>query len=189
MSRAPLAPPEISVGFPPIARRDARVLVLGSLPGRMSLEYRQYYAQPRNAFWRIVEALFGIPFDAPYAKRTHELARRGVALWDTCAAAHRPGSLDSEIRLDTVQPNDFAGFYATHRRIARVCFNGAKSAELYRRLVLPSLPAPWRDLPHVALPSTSPANAGTDFARKLAAWRSVAEAVQASDSTARRPGR
>ena len=173
--------PEISVGFPPIARRDARVLVLGSLPGRMSLEHRRYYAQPRNAFWRIVEALFEIPFDAPYARRTRALAARGVALWDTCAAAHRPGSLDSEIRLDTVQANDFAGFYAAHRRIARVCFNGAKSAELYRRLVLPGLPAPWRELPHTVLPSTSPANAGTDFARKLEAWRIVAETAKSRE--------
>ena len=55
-----------SVAFPPIARPDALVLVLGSLPGAMSLAEQRYYAQPYNAFWRIMEALVGAGPDLAY---------------------------------------------------------------------------------------------------------------------------
>jgi hypoxanthine-DNA glycosylase len=168
--------PAKSVGFPPIARPDARVLVLGSLPGRMSLEMQQYYAQPRNAFWRIVEALWGIPCDTPYAERTRRLALERVALWDVCASAVREGSLDTAIVRDTVEPNDFASFLARHRRIETVCFNGAKSAELWRRLVAPSLPSRARALTTHALPSTSPAHQVLTFSAKLERWRVVYDA-------------
>lgn len=166
------APPK-SVGFPPIARPDARVLVLGSLPGRMSLDMQQYYAQPRNAFWRIVEALWDIPRDAPYAARTRRLARERVALWDVCAAAVRVGSLDAAIVPASVEANDFAAFLARHPHVRAVYFNGAKSAELWRRLVAPTLHESLRALPTHALPSTSPAHQTLTFAAKLERWRIV----------------
>ena len=46
-------------GFPPVVDDDARVLILGSFPSALSLVTRQYYANPRNAFWPIVGELFG----------------------------------------------------------------------------------------------------------------------------------
>ena len=165
-----------SAGFPPIAGPDARVLVLGSLPGRTSLEMRQYYAQPRNAFWRIVEALWGIAHDLPYPERTRRLALARVALWDVCASAVRSGSLDSAIVARTVEPNDFAAFFAEHAGIRAVFFNGAKSAELWRRLVVPGLPQPLRALSTQVLPSTSPAHQTLTFAAKLERWHVAYEA-------------
>lgn len=167
-----------SVGFPPIACADARVLVLGSLPGRMSLERQQYYAQPRNAFWRIVEALWGIPLALPYEERTRRLALERVALWDVCAAAVRAGSLDTAIVHHTVEPNDFASFLTRHPRIRGVYFNGTKSAELWLRLVAPCLPADLRTLPTQVLPSTSPAHQVLTFAAKLERWRVVHTAAR-----------
>ena len=160
-------------GFPPIARPDARVLVVGSLPGPESLRQRQYYAQSRNAFWRIVAALFDTgPLDA-YPARVAAIERHGLALWDVCAAAERSGALDSSIRRASVEVNDFRGFFRRHNAIERVCFNGRTAATLYRRLVLPSLVAPARDLPVVVLPSTSPAHASMSYEHKLAAWAAV----------------
>ena len=104
----------ISKGFPPVSRADARVLILGSLPGQVSLARVQYYAQPRNAFWPIMGRLFGAAPELPYEERLERLMARGVALWDVCAEGRRPGSLDQKIDRASVAPNDFAGFLAAH---------------------------------------------------------------------------
>jgi double-stranded uracil-DNA glycosylase len=168
-----------SKGFPPIAAPDARVLVLGSLPGQVSLARQEYYAQPQNAFWKIMGALFGAGPDLPYVQRAERLMASGVALWDVCGAARRPGSLDSAIELASVIPNDFASFFEDHARVRAVFTNGATATRLYARLVVPRLPAPCSRLPVHALPSTSPAHASMRFEQKLERWRAVAERVGA----------
>jgi len=158
-----------SFGFPPIARDDARVLVLGSLPGRASLQARQYYAHPRNAFWPIMCALTGA--GGSYATRCSTLEEYGVALWDVLAQSERPGSLDADIRTGTAVANDFEHFFARHRQLQLVCFNGARSQQLFRRFVAPGLSGV--DLRYALLPSTSPAHAAMSCAEKLAAWRGI----------------
>jgi len=168
-----------SRGFPPVARADARVLVLGSLPGQESLRRRQYYAQPRNAFWTIMGELFGAGPSLPYARRVARLRASGVALWDVCERAFRRGSLDTSILPASVVVNDFTAFFRTHPRIRLVCLNGGKAEELYRRRVLPRLTAEAAALPRLRLPSTSPAHAAQPLAAKLAAWRAVARAAAA----------
>jgi len=160
-----------STGFPPIARSDARILVLGSLPGERSIREQQYYAHPQNAFWRIMAELFGI--EGNYAARTSQLSEHGIALWDVLHSSVRPGSMDADIRVDSALPNDFAGFFAAHTRIELIAFNGRKAESLFRRCV--ELPVDIPDVARVCLPSTSPAYAAMPFSGKLAAWR---EALQ-----------
>lgn len=157
-------------GFPPVAAPDARVLVLGSLPGVRSLQLQQYYGLPRNAFWQIVAAATGVAADADYATRLAALQRKGIALWDVVASARRRGSLDAAIDRGSLAVNDFASFFAAQPRIERICCNGATAAALYRRLVLPTLPAAVAALPLLTLPSTSPAHAAIDVATKQARW-------------------
>ena len=147
------------------------MLVLGSLPGQASLAAGQYYAQPRNAFWTIMGALFGAGPELSYAERTGRLRTSGIALWDVCAAAVRPGSLDAAIEPASIVVNDFAAFLRRHPGIRAVCLNGGAAYELYRRKVLPGLPQPLRLLPLHRLPSTSPAHAALRPAQKLERWR------------------
>ena len=159
-------------GFPPIADRCARVLVLGSMPSEASLAAGQYYAFRHNQFWRIVGAVCGFEHDAPYARRKAAVKRCRIALWDVLESCVRPGSLDSAIREESIQVNDFASFLAAHPGIRRVCFNGRKAEHAWRRRVLPDLPAA-RKLEYRLLPSTSPAHAGMGYLAKLEAWRSA----------------
>ncbi|MEX1023766.1 MAG: DNA-deoxyinosine glycosylase [Planctomycetota bacterium] len=159
--------------FDPIADESATRLVLGSMPGRISLAQSEYYAHPRNAFWPIVEALLGLPAGLAYRERCRALRLRGVALWDVLQLCTRAGSLDSDIVADSIVPNDFRSFLERHTRIEAVFFNGAKAAEIYRRHVVPTLPAPLAALPTRRLPSTSPAHAALDFEAKLELWRRV----------------
>jgi hypoxanthine-DNA glycosylase len=160
----------VSVGFPPIAAANARVLVLGSLPGRVSLEKHQYYAQPHNAFWKIMGRLFGAAPELPYERRLEVLRAHRVAVWDVLAAGERSGSLDSAIVTSSIVVNDFGAFFGAHCEIRLVCFNGNKAAELYRRRVLPELSPAVAALETQLLPSTSPAHASRTFAEKLARW-------------------
>ena len=166
-----------SVGFPPIAGPGASILILGSLPGQKSLEMRQYYAQPQNGFWRIMGALFGAGPSLPYADRLARLIECRIAVWDVLAAGERLGSLDSAIVSATAVSNDFAAFFERQPEIEQVCFNGTKAADLYRRLVLPTLPARAAGLETRLLPSTSPAHAARSFAVKLALWSEALAAV------------
>lgn len=160
-------------GFPPIADAHARILILGSLPGQVSLQRQQYYAQPQNAFWKIMGRLFGAGPELPYAERAHRLVQNGIALWDVCAAAQRPGSLDAAIVHSSVVPNDLASFIETHSGVGLICFNGGKAADLYRRFALPGLPASVRAIRYETLPSTSPAHAAMPFEKKLTRWAAV----------------
>jgi len=159
--------------FPPVSRPDAHTLILGSLPGRKSLEAKQYYAHPRNAFWKLMARIFDFDPALSYAERTRLLEWHGIALWDVFAAAERPGSLDSDIVHATAEANDFRDFFRAHPGIDRVFFNGRKAEEIFRKRVLPRIAADFPRLEYHGLPSTSPAHAGMSFADKLARWRVV----------------
>ena len=160
--------------FPPLVGTRPHTLVLGSLPGQKSLQMQQYYAHPQNAFWKLIEQLFGASSPLPYTRRVKILTDHGIALWDVLAAAERPGSLDSSIVHATARANDFAAFLRSHPQIRRVFFNGRKAEEMYRRFVLPGLGSEFEELRYACLPSTSPAHAGMTFSKKLAAWKIIA---------------
>jgi len=157
--------------FPPLADARAERLILGSMPGKASLMANQYYAHPRNAFWPIIEQLFGISRTLPYAQRCRELLRQRVAVWDVLKTCTRTSSLDSDIEATSIVANDFVTFFAEHPGIHAIYFNGAMAEQTFDRHVLPTLPDPAAVIGRVRLPSTSPANASYSFARKLAHWR------------------
>ena len=161
--------PATSVGFPPLARTDAKVLILGSLPSRASLAACEYYAHPQNAFWKIMHIIFGA--EGSYRSRSERLIDCGIALWDVLANSVRPGSMDADIRIETAVPNDFERFVLTYNQIELVCFNGKKAEQLFRRMhTFDELQSKLR---LVSLPSTSPAHATLSFDKKLAAWRNI----------------
>ena len=149
------------------------MLVLGTLPAPESLRQQQYYAQPRNAFWRIMGELFGAGPDVPYERRLKLLKENRVALWDVCASAYREGALDAAIRPASIMVNDFTRFFRTHPQVQLICFNGKTAEKLYRQRVIAGLSESARAVAQKALPSTSPAYAAMGYAEKLTRWQVV----------------
>ncbi len=154
--------------FPPVTRPDTRLLVLGSLPGVVSLQQQRYYAHPQNLFWRLMSAVIChdlVPLG--YEERLEALLDAKVGLWDTVAAATREGSLDTAIRLH--EASDLPALVATLPQLRAIGFNGAKSAAIGRRQL-----GPDHGLALIDLPSSSPAYASLSFEKKRAAWLSLA---------------
>jgi len=159
------------VGLAPVWCPDARILILGSMPGQRSLELQAYYAHPRNAFWQIAEALFGVPAEAPYAQRLGRMVDAGVALWDVIGRCRRRGSLDQHIEPDSVEANDLSGLLQRSVQLERIIFNGAAAEAAFRRHVVPGLAPQLAAIERVRVPSTSPAHAAMSRAAKIEAWR------------------
>jgi hypoxanthine-DNA glycosylase len=83
--------------FAPIEDSTARILILGSIPGKKSLLAGQYYAHRCNSFWPIMGDLIAATPTLPYASRIQILKSNGIALWDVLASCTRDSSLDSDI--------------------------------------------------------------------------------------------
>jgi hypoxanthine-DNA glycosylase len=159
-------------GLPPIIDDGAESLILGNMPSVLSLTAQEYYANPRNAFFRITGEILGFDASAPYDSRTAALTAHGIAVWDVLRSCLRVGSLDSAVEPDSMVANDFGQLFARHPRITRVFFNGAAAEKNFNRLVRV---AP--DFQYRRLPSTSPAQT-MRYADKLAAWREAITARQ-----------
>jgi double-stranded uracil-DNA glycosylase len=161
---SPPRPPQLS-GLAPVLDRNTRILILGSFPGAASLQAQQYYAHPRNQFWRLLSVPLGENLVAlPYEKRLQALLRHRIGLWDVIALCEREGSLDSAIRR--AQANDFAALRHRCPQLLRICFNGKTSGKFE-----PQFEQAGFDT--LVLPSSSPANAQASFEQKLAVWQSI----------------
>lgn len=158
--------------FEPVFDRSARLLILGSLPGKRSIAEQGYYAHPRNAFWSIMSELIGIDPKLPYEERIGLLRQHRVALWDVVASAERPGSLDSAIVRQGARYNAIPELLQRAPGIELIVFNGGAAEDLFKRAQ-----REWgtslEQIPQVRLPSTSPAHAALSTEQKVEAWRTA----------------
>ncbi len=156
--------------LPPVVSSNARLLILGSMPGVRSLEIGQYYAHPRNHFWPILSDILKLPLSAAsYEKRLAAVTSHGIALWDVLATCLRVGSLDTDIKQGT--PNDFAWLFSEYPSIEVVCFNGQAAGKLYKKLV-----GVQPDKQYIVLPSSSPAHTIPYDAKRIR-WSVIAESL------------
>ena len=165
----PLLTPKL--GFPAESSSDATILILGSMPGEMSLTAQQYYAHPRNVFWKILSEVFDFDIGLDYSQRLRQLKLQKIALWDVLQSCERIGSLDSNIVKQTEVANDFAGFFKQHKQLKRICFNGGKARDAFNKHVLNRHLKFKQQFDFYALPSTSPAHAAMNYETKLLHWR------------------
>lgn len=157
--------------FAPVADQNARVLVLGSMPGPESLRQNQYYAYPANSFWRIVFSLWGQNAPADYVLRTEFLRQKRIALWDTLARCARKGAGDSQIKQADL--NDIAGFLALHPQVEAVFCNGRASYNYFMRGFGRTLNVKCH-----YLPSTSPAYAAMSYEKKFESWKVLKQTLE-----------
>jgi len=158
-------PATLLTGFPPVVDSATRILILGSFPGEASLAAQQYYAHPRNQFWRLLSAVLKDELTPlSYEQRLQRLLTHRVGLWDVLAACEREGSLDAAIRR--AQANEFAMLKHQCPQLEKVCFNGKTSGRFEPLFAA----AGFRTL---VLPSSSPANAQLSFEEKLAQWKNI----------------
>ncbi len=158
--------------FEPVIGANPRIVILGSMPGVVSLQAAKYYANPRNAFWPIMAQLFGIELDINYEQRIAQIRRHPVVLWDTIKACHREGSLDSNIQKTQLEANDVASLLKQYTDIRLIVCNGATSEKFFNQLIKPKLKTDCNVVVK-RLPSTSPAYAGMTFEQKLLSWRVI----------------
>ncbi len=162
--------------FPPVIGENPHTLILGSMPGKASLEAQQYYAWPHNAFWPIMAGFYGFDVSLEYSLRLQRLASNGILLWDVLKQCERSGSsLDSAIDPLTEIPNDIPRLLSAQPTIHTLCFNGGKAWSSFRRHLLAQISDPQSYQFH-QLPSTSPANARMNYEQKYAAWKQILKA-------------
>lgn len=150
--------------FPPISDSKSKILILGTIPGKDSLKYSQYYAHPRNTFWKIVFAIFDEPFSENYEIKKQLLLKNNIAIWDVLKACERESSADRDILNE--ESNDLKSFLRKNISIHHLFFNGNKSMSYFMNYAKDVL------LPFTVLPSTSPAYTIT-FENKLREWNAI----------------
>jgi double-stranded uracil-DNA glycosylase len=162
----------VKAGLPAIARSDARLFILGSLPGDASLAARRYYAHSTNQFWRLLGVAVGEELESlDYEARLGRLGERRIGLWDVIASAHRQGSLDQAIR--DAGHNRIEHLLHDFHDLRAIAFNGSAAASAGRKLL--GIPPPQVTL--IDLPSSSAANT-RPFAEKVVAWSLIRQFVE-----------
>jgi TDG/mug DNA glycosylase family protein len=158
---------DLSAGFLPVTGDVPRVLILGSFPSVQSLRHSEYYGNPQNHFWKIMESLFAIDHLLPYQDRIAYLTGHHIALWDVVRSCSRRGSADEAIREPVF--NDISQFLTAHPTVRLIVLNGTAAGRYFRRMNI-STARETR-----ILPSTSPANTRYTLAEKGEAWKIIRE--------------
>lgn len=150
-------------GFPPVINRNVERLILGSFPSEASLAAAEYYAHPRNQFWRLLGDLLGEPLAAlPYRPRLQRVLAHRLGIWDVLDACDREGSGDASICNQ--KANQFKRLHRLAPHLTAVAFNGQTAGRYAGEFAA----AGFRT---AVLPSSSPAHAGRSYEQKLTVWR------------------
>ena len=157
---------ELKSSFDPISNSEIEVLILGTIPGDKSISVKEYYAHPRNRFWRIISTITKSELPGDYRSKTQLLLKNKIGVWDVAHHANRKGSLDSNIVSEI--PNDLDKLISKCGKLRIVGFNGAKSEALFNKYF-----SKKEKISYITLPSTSPANASMSFDTICKIWQQL----------------
>lgn len=165
--------------FPPIVKSDAKILILGTMPGKTSLEINEYYGYKHNVFWKIMFELFEKDFSNDYKIKKKLIKDNNIALWDSLKYCNRVGSLDSNIKDEEV--NNFIDFFKENPKIKHILFNGKASFNYFKKYVGLN-----DNFNYYTMPSTSPANAMKRYEEKLEEWSIIKTILKNKDGNKRK---
>lgn len=149
--------------FPPFVDNETEILILGTMPGIASLEKQEYYAHPRNHFWKIIYTLFDkLPVSIHFEEKIELLQNNKIGIWDVLEHCEREGSLD--IHIKNHKPNDFENLFNQFPNIKKIIFNGKESHRYFIKNF-----GQIKGITYYVMPSTSPANT-MSFENKLTTW-------------------
>lgn len=144
--------------FQPIVDENSKILILGTMPGNKSLKLNQYYANPRNQFWKIMAFLTGEDFSISYEAKIKLLLKNNIAIWDVLMHCEREGSLD--VNISDEVPNDFKSLFEKYPNIKSILFNGAKAKALFQKYFSIDKTKIYHDLPDSGNEESDTANWG-----------------------------
>lgn len=150
----------------PIMKNDCEILILGTIPGKMSLKQKNYYANPKNHFWDFIYRLLVPKWDLfkiidssiSFKERYNLLLENKIGLWDVLESCEREGSSDKKIKNEIV--NDFNLFFKIHKNIKAVIFNGGKAKEYFNKFNRDNL---FEEIEFYQVNSTSTLNPNNTF--------------------------
>lgn len=171
---------ELKHSFAPLTNANTRVLLLGSLPGEVSLAEQRYYANTTNQFWRLAGGVIGVDLvTLEYDARLAALLNAGVGLWDSIGSATRTGSLDATIKDH--QPNALRELVQSLPGLRAIGFNGGTSSRIGRKQLGDVAPA------LISLPSSSAAYCAISFEAKLEQWMILRTFLESEPSPKSKP--
>lgn len=156
--------------LPPVIDEHTRILIVGSMPGKISLEKQQYYGNERNHFWRIMSHMLNQSIPTNYEEKLVWLLQNRIGLWDVIASCEREGSLDAAIKQEI--PNDFPQLIARYPQVERIVFNGAKAEKVFLKYFKQTFS---HTVSYMRMPSTSPVPGKNvkSFEEKLVCWEKI----------------
>lgn len=144
----------------PVYDENSKILILGSFPSEASRMCGFYYGHPQNRFWRVLPRVLEKDLNGGKEEKIRFLLDNNIALWDVIGSCTVSGSSDSSIK--NVIPNDIAPILKA-ADIKAVYLNGKLANKLFEKYIN-------CDIPHICLPSTSPANAVYSLDRLVSEW-------------------
>lgn len=152
----------LSHPIPPLYDERSEILILGSFPSVKSREQQFFYGHKQNRFWRVMAQVLDCAVPETVEQKKEMLLSHHIAVWDVIASCEITGSSDASIK--DVTPNDLSEILNC-ADIRAIYTNGGKAHQLYQKYIFP---VTGREA--VALPSTSPANAGYSLERLVEVW-------------------
>ena len=154
-------------GFQPVTYNNTELLILGTFPGEKSLDVEQYYADGRNAFWRLISGVINEDITMlSYKTKIEKLMQNKIGLWDVFSICEREGSQDSEIRNPV--ESDFCKLKTIAPSLKTIYFNGEKPQK-YAEKILTKMGYSTKLLPSSSGSHTIP------FDKKLNSWKTILE--------------